>query len=500
MMRSTDAVARLRSTDDEHVIFVVPPGSRIATGRINFKLLAREARSRELTMAIASPDKQVRALATSAGVLSAVTPDEAQAALERGDVPGPSTAPAAAPAAGSSSSSAPTATGESGRGVLMWRSQRLRLTTLLALIIAIVGGYAALQLLPTAQITLQPRLTALGPVAIPVTASAAVAEVDVEAGAIPAVVVPITLSVEGTYRAGGIEAIATQASGEVVFSSPDQEFAQEIVAGTRVQTPAGTEFQTTAPVVLPRSDGQAPAEVRAPVEALVSGEEGNVPGEAISVVPSLESQGISVNNPEATSGGRFEETPVVLAADYDAAAVDLQNRLAGQLAAYLRDPANTPPGLTLFTETARLGPVNHQPRAEDLLGSNAPEFTLSGSVAAQVLAVDETLVDEVLEDRLLGALPEGTTILPGSVSLGHGEGRVDGERIAFEGTAAGTGYPLFDTDRLLEQVAGLPVSEAQAILEAIGTTTVTVWPDFLGDLPDDRERITIDVIEASTTE
>ena len=69
----TDAVARLRGATDERVVFVVPPGSRIATGRINFKLLAREAESRDLHMAIASPDEQVRALAGAAGVLAAAT-------------------------------------------------------------------------------------------------------------------------------------------------------------------------------------------------------------------------------------------------------------------------------------------------------------------------------------------------------------------------------------------------------------------------------------------
>ena len=83
----TDAVARLRGASDAHVVFVVPPGSRIATGRINFKLLAREAETRDLGMAIASRDEQVRALAASAGVLVAATADEAEAALERGDEP-----------------------------------------------------------------------------------------------------------------------------------------------------------------------------------------------------------------------------------------------------------------------------------------------------------------------------------------------------------------------------------------------------------------------------
>ena len=495
----TDAVARLRGATDEHIVFVVPPGSRIATGRINFKLLAREAESRALEMAIASPDEQVRALASSAGVLVAATPDEAQAALERGDkAPGPATMPDAPTKSESSPAAAAVGT-ESRSGFLMWRSQRLRIATVLVLALVVVGVYAT-QALPTAEITLRPATIALGPVEASVTASTATTEVDAEAGQIPAVAVPIALSVGGAYDASGVESAETLATGEVVFSSPDQEFDQEIVAGTRVHTPAGIEFQTIEAVTLPFSEGSSPAQVYAPVEALASGEDGNVDPEVISVVPSLESQGISVSNPEPTSGGRFEQTPVILAADYDRAAGELQDGLQGELKAYLRDPANTPAGLTLFAETARLGPVGYQPPADELVGSGAPEFTLSGSVAAQVLAVDETLVDEVLRTRLLGALPEDMAVLPGSLSAEHGEGGVEGEHITFSGVATATSYPLIDADELLARIAGLPVSEAQAILEGIGTATVTVWPDFLSDLPADRERITLDVIEASTTE
>jgi len=493
----TDAVARLRGATDEHVVFVVPPGSRIATGRINFKLLAREAESRKMAMAIASPDEQVRALAASAGVLAAATPDEAQAALARGDeAPGPVAAAAPnGPAPDERSSAA--ATTESRKGFLMWRSQRLRIATVVVLALALIGVYAT-QALPTARITLRPATAALGPVEAAVTASAAA--VDVEGDAIPAVEVPIALSVEDAYDASGVESVETRATGEVVFSSPDQEFDQEIVAGTRVYTPSDIEFQTIEVVTLPLSEDSSPARVRAPVEALASGEEGNVDPGVISVVPSLESQGISVSNPEATSGGRFEQTPVILAADYDRAAGELQDGLQGQLKAYLRDPANTPAGLTLFAETARLGPVEYQPPANELVGSEAETFTLSGSVAAQVLAVDEALVDEVLRARLLEALPEDVALLAGSLSVEHGDGSVEGGDITFTGTASATSYPIVDVDGLLTRIAGLPVSEARAILEEIGTATVIVWPDFLGDLPGDRERITFDVIEASTTE
>ena len=79
----TDAVARLRAAKDERVILVVPPGSRIGTGRINFRLLAREAETRGLTIALVSGDAQVRALASSAGlaVFATVSESEAPAAF-----------------------------------------------------------------------------------------------------------------------------------------------------------------------------------------------------------------------------------------------------------------------------------------------------------------------------------------------------------------------------------------------------------------------------------
>ncbi len=294
----TDAVARLRGADDEHVVFVVPPGSRIATGRMNFKLLAREAENRALHLAIASPDEQVRALAASAGVLAAVTPDEAEAALERGDEAPASTAPPAAPTIVAGEAGNGQTKSGSGGGVLMWRSQRLRVTTVVVLIAVIIGGYATLQTVPTAEVTLSPRLALLGPLETTISASAETSTVDPSSSTVPATVITVPLSVQDGYPASGVEATETRATGEVVFSATDQEFDQEIAAGTRVLTPSGIAFQTTETVVLPRGDDSA-SEIRTPVEALESGESGNVPAEAISIVPSLESQGIGVVNPEA---------------------------------------------------------------------------------------------------------------------------------------------------------------------------------------------------------
>jgi len=65
----TSAAARIRSSQDPRVGLVVPPGSRIATSRINFRLLAREAVERNRALSIVSSDPAARALAAVAPAL-----------------------------------------------------------------------------------------------------------------------------------------------------------------------------------------------------------------------------------------------------------------------------------------------------------------------------------------------------------------------------------------------------------------------------------------------
>lgn len=64
----TSAAARIRGTEDLVVVLVLPAGSRIATSRINFRLLAREAQQRNRRLSIVAPDASARALAATAGL------------------------------------------------------------------------------------------------------------------------------------------------------------------------------------------------------------------------------------------------------------------------------------------------------------------------------------------------------------------------------------------------------------------------------------------------
>src|SRR5512147_1802064 len=64
----TSAAARVRSSPARRVALVLPYGSRVATSRINFRLLSRDALINEKQLAVIAADPATRALAASAGL------------------------------------------------------------------------------------------------------------------------------------------------------------------------------------------------------------------------------------------------------------------------------------------------------------------------------------------------------------------------------------------------------------------------------------------------
>ena len=78
----TSAAARIRALEATQVALVLPYGSRVATSRMNFRLLAREAdRSTNARLSIVAGDAATRALAASAGLPVFASVAEYEAAL-----------------------------------------------------------------------------------------------------------------------------------------------------------------------------------------------------------------------------------------------------------------------------------------------------------------------------------------------------------------------------------------------------------------------------------
>src|SRR5258705_11858107 len=96
----TSAASRIRSVEESRVAVVLPYGSRVATSRINFRLLARDALTHEKRLSIVASDAATRALAASAGLPVFASVAEYETAQE---APGATTAgvdSAAAPPVG----------------------------------------------------------------------------------------------------------------------------------------------------------------------------------------------------------------------------------------------------------------------------------------------------------------------------------------------------------------------------------------------------------------
>jgi baseplate J-like protein len=544
----TGAVARLRAMPSGDVVMVVPAGSRVATSRINFRLLARESRVRGLRLAIVSDEPGVRALSTAAGVASHANVDAAEAAFARD--PAPVAAPVAAAPAGSSAApaaSAPaTATavsiaadappddtktqvlpavvasrdgGPTGRpprvgGRLsvepplydmgdVSRRRRRSAARFVAPVIALVllltlvglGLYGAYLFVPTAAVSLEPRLIDVGPASTTVTANPQVAVVDAAAGLIPATQLQLALMSTNTFPATGTEVTTTAATGAVRFSSKNTVFEVPVPAGTVVSTANGIEFETTSSVTVPRAnfDSHQPGTAVSNVVARQAGDRGNVAANAIKKLPaSLNSALVTVRNPEPTSGGARTESAVVSQADYDAAVAQLTAGLTPQLLVTLTDPNTTPHGLTIYPASAVIGPAVVDQEASAVVDTKADSFTLSVSANATVLAVNEEQVDQVAQTQLYALVPAGTTLLPATIKTTHAPGEVSGDSVVYNASAAAKSWRSPNQDELLAQISGQNVTDARAIMEKYGTPDISIWPDFIDRLPEqNRIRLTI---------
>lgn len=553
----TSAATRIRAAEASRLALVVPPGSRIATSRMNFRLLAREAGRLGRRLAVIAPDAPSRALAAAAGLDAFASVGEFEAGLGAGAAPGPQ-GPAGAPGDGPESdgdagapgpradgrreplggaaewpaatvdAASPAASDESSRGqqggappggpalaadaspaagvgpvpatrVLPipaglrrpGRHGRLVVLAVAALALAlVVGGVAAYVFLPSATVRVVPRIDPVGPLELSVVADPAVSAVDVAAGRIPATRVPIPIRVEDHFPATGQRIVETKATGTVVFTSRNTATEVEIPAGTQVQTANGIVFRTTRRVVVPKATflPPTPGVVEAPIEALLAGPAGNVPAGAISRVSTviqarLVNPDDPVSNPEPTSGGKRDVFPRISQADVDAALAALRQRAETALRDGLAHPDLVPTGLTVFAATAILGELTPTVDPTTLVGKEATGFDLGLTGEGSVLGVDEMPIQEIAEAKIRGQIAAGHAFVDGSLQVQVGEPIVQGMTIRFPVTTAARQTVVVDPDALRAAIKGRPIEEARRLLEAYGTVSIRVWPDWITTIP-----------------
>ena len=538
----TSAATRIRNAPESRVGLVLPMGSRLATSRINFRLLAREAMVNGRRLDLIAPDASARALAASAGLPVFASVAEYEDALEgpapdaettatavtatgAGPEPTPaasrpgsrganaSTTPVAAPAPAPDGHDTPSMRDEPGGGrrggpkvIHARRLPRMRPATLagfgILLVALLVAGVAAYVFLPSAEITVTPRIEPIGPISLTVRADPTATGVDTENGVIPAVTLDVPVESSGDFPASGKRVEETQATGGVRWTNCDPTASYTIPKGSIVKTGSGIGFATDEPVFLPVATLSGPpgnpkltcqtSEVG--VTASKAGTDGNVAAGAIKVVPAKYNKVvISVTNPNPTSGGTHQEFARVSQADVDAAVEQVRKDIDAQFATALQDGAGAPEGTTVFPDTATLGNPVPDVDPATLVGKEVVSFTIAMTATGHVLAVDSSPVEAIAEARLASSISSGYQLVDGSTQVTVGDGTVVGGVVQFPVEGSAKQVRPIDAAALKQQVLGLGSAEAMDLLRPYGAVEITLWPDWVSGVPSLDQRVTLTI-------
>ncbi len=539
----TSAASRIRAAAEPRVGLVLPFGSRVATSRINFRLLAREAQDNGRRLDIIAPDASARALAASAGLPVFAAVAEYEEALAGGEAAADALAAGAGVAAGAAvgvataatsgsyaRDTAPPAEGtaeETGeadaspdegspdsdpstggqRDLPVARPRRrvpLRALLIALVLLLAVGGAAAVAgylVLPSAEITVTPQIEPVGPISFDVHADPAATGVDVDAGIIPATTLTIPVESEGDFPATGKRVERTAATGGVRWTNCDPTAAYTIPAGTVVKTSDGVGFTTDEQVFLPVAIITGSLNLKCQtsevaVTAVNPGPNGNVDAGAIKVVPAKYNRTVvRVTNPSATTGGTRTEFTRVRQADVDAAVEQLTKDIQAEFATELENPSRVPPGTTVFPETAELGDPVPSVDPETLVGQETESFTLRMTADGTVLAVDPAPVQSIATQRLMDEVDPGYEIVDGSTTVEVGDGEVVAGVVTFPVSGSAKQLRPVDGPALEAQVLGLSEADARAALEPYGEVTIVLWPGWVHTVPSLQQRVTL-VVEA----
>jgi hypothetical protein len=549
----TSAAARIRRAEGNRVVLVLPYGSRVATSRINFRLLARDALLHEKRLSIVAPDGATRALAASAGLPvfasvaeyegslegtgsgrrsagvaaiaaatndDAETPDEPHEPVQEPDLASTdATVRMALPAAAAVSASGHTGmarpvppSGPAAEPVVRpapsipvigsTRSiprQPLIIGTAFAALALLVAGVGAYVVLPSASVVVTPREQSVGPQTLSVVADTTASEPDPEAGVVPADLISVDVSAQDTFESTGVRVERTRATGRVTFQSLDTSRTNTIPKGSIVSTEGGVQFRTTQSARLPRAQVVPPLSINpssasVAVEAVRNGTTGNVPANAITVVPQAEDPSITqVRNQDPTSGGSRTEFPQVEQEDIDKAIETLREQLAASFQDELRDPSIAPPDTTIFEDTAVLGEATPSVDPAALVGQELDSFELGLTSTGTVVAVDPSPVESIAQTRLESFVSPGYQLVDGSVRIDPGAPVIEGQTVRFPVTVEASQVQVPDAAELKRLILGKPFDEARSILARFGEVELKLWPDWVTSVPTLDARVDVEV-------
>ncbi|HEV7810560.1 MAG TPA: hypothetical protein VGO64_08170 [Candidatus Limnocylindrales bacterium] len=375
----------------------------------------------------------------------------------------------------------------------------------LAALAVVVLAVAAYLFLPAATIAVTPRREPIS-VELTVQADPAATEVDAAGSVVPAVRIEVPVQASQTFTTTGKHVESAPATGQVTFENYNPVSSNSIAAGSIVSTEGGIKFRTLAGVTVPAGTFVLPSVIPSrrsvQVQAVKDGPEGNVPANAIRIVPPAENPTyLKVNNGAPTDGGVRTETPEIQKDEVDKAVAALSTQLQSSFDDAIANGAGAPSGTTLFPATATLGDPTPSVDPATLVGQAVPTFDLAVTATGTVVAVDPSPVRSIAEGQLKAKVGADHRLVDGSVDVQVGEGSVgeDGQ-VTFQATARAQRVAVLDPAQLRSLAMGKSAADAQAALARYGDVQVDLWPSWVSTVTGIDQRLTLTVDDGGTSE
>ena len=531
----TSAAARIRDSSDNRIALVLSGGSRVATSRINFRLLAREARRRNKRLAIITGDPSVQSVARSAELpvyASVGEYERAEAARARGLAEGTTTAASdaldeLALTVGPGSHGAAAGTGAAGSGGARgagparpsrvaggpvvgtsgaasgfgMRASKAALAGIGAILILVLAA-AAFFFYPSATVAVTLRAEPVGPITLSVKVDPGVSAPNDQAGTVPGQTKDFPVSVSGTFNATGQKVVETAATGTVTFMSYNTYKAVPVPKGTRVSTAGGVAFVTTANVTVPiatvSGNTISAGAASAPISAVNQGLSGNVAANTVVLAPADLAVALvskrPVTNMKATAGGTHTVTPQVQQSDIDSAQSSLYGQLGSRFKDALAAPDAVPTGSTLMQASAQLGSATCTPDPAGLVNQDGASFDLACTGTGTATLADMAGVQAIAERRVKGAVKEGYELVDGSITAELGTPVAQGTAIVVPVTVKAAQVKVVDPNLIRAGVKGKSLDEARAFASRYGTAEISVSPAWASTMPSFDFRIDIQLV------
>jgi len=351
--------------------------------------------------------------------------------------------------------------------------------------VLLVFVFAALTIIPNAQIVLVPQSTKIT-AAINVIADPKAEAVDALTGHIPASEVKTTVRDSITVPTTGKKSLPeSRAKGRVIFvnqlNSPVR-----ISQGTVVRTSAtgqALRYVLTKDVEVPAGIG---AQAEGIVEAVEVGAASNVDANLINEIEGVAALAARVSNPDPLSNGGDKEVKAVDAADRDTANEQIKPKL--REAALKQLQAQLGPGEFVIPES--LSGNILESTFDHEITEQADELTLLMRVAYTAQKVKSEDANSLVFGALKAQTPPGYELIPEGMSFQRGEVAAvpQGEDL-YQFPMQGTGYAAanLEVGQAVRQIAGKPIAEARSLLQDSlplkKTPQITVFPAWFPTLP-----------------